>query len=175
MTVDVDIRTLIRTALGMPENSVRPANQNAPTGTSTDLFATVLVTGDGPTGWDSSTTADDAAPAITVTETVQGVRKLTATVQFFRPGANGLARRLAGRLQSAAAIELMQAAGLGLTHVGPVKDISSVVNTYWEDRAWMVLEFTATAVETATIDTYNVFPVTVTTGPESITFEVTAP
>lgn len=175
MSVDADIRGLIRTVLGMPPDSVRPTNRNAPTGTSTDIFATVLINEDGAIGWDSSTTADDAAPAGTVTETVRGVRKLTATVQFFRPGANGLARRLAGRLQSVAAIELMQAAGLGLTHAGPVKDISSVVDTYWEDRAWMVLEFTATAVETATIDTYNVFPVTVTTGPESTTFEVTAP
>jgi hypothetical protein len=175
MSVDTEIRGLIRTALGMPPDSVRPANRNAPTGTSTDLFATVLISENGAIGWDSSTTADDAAPAVTATETVQGVRKLTATVQFFRPGANALARRLVARLQSAAAIELMQAAGLGLTHVGPVKDISSVVDTYWEDRAWLVLEFTATAVETATVDTYNVFPVTVTTGPESITFEVTAP
>jgi hypothetical protein len=175
MTVDADIRMLIRTTLGMPENSVRPANQNAPTGTSTDLFATVLITEDGATGWDSSTTANDAAPATTVTETVQGVRKLTATVQFFRPGANQMARSLAARLQGAAAIELMQAAGLGLTQVGLVKDLSSVVNTYWEDRAWMVLEFAVTAGSTATLDTYSVFPITVTTELESITFEVTAP
>ncbi len=175
MSVDADIRTLVRTILGMPENSVRPANRNGPTGESKDLFATVLVSDDASMGWDSSTTADDAAPATTVTETVRGVRALSVTIQFFRPGAVAAARSLVARLQGSTAIGMMQAAGLGLTRIGAAKDISAVVNTYWEERAWVTADFTVTAVDTATIDTYNAFPITVATEQGSTTFEVTAP
>ena len=37
------VREIVRTLLNMPENSVRPANQNAPTGTLDTQFATVLI------------------------------------------------------------------------------------------------------------------------------------
>ena len=64
------IRQFVRENLGMPENSVRPANQTAPTGKQSEQFATVLITMIASAGEDDRQLANEVAPSKNVSETV---------------------------------------------------------------------------------------------------------
>lgn len=172
MTNDEAIRELIRVSLGMPVNSVRPANQNAPSGGKSEPYATVLISEYGGGGFEIITVEDEPAPSNNVLETVDGWRTVSASVQFFRAGALTQARRLGLVLNLSRADELMQLRNLGLVSIGPVMDLTQVIDTYFEERAQVTLEFNVSAVETASVATFGTFPISVTTPAGSVNFEV---
>lgn len=167
------IRQLLRAVLGITdENFIRPANQNAPTGTAP--FATVLLMAYEATGNDDKRVTTGQA-ANTVDETQEGQRRVTASVQFFRGDALALAYRLPAALNTSNAIALMQSLGLGLVNVGPVRNIAGIVNTIWEERAGLDIEFHVIASETVNLPTFGEFPVSFGDGSFTQTFEVFEP
>lgn len=173
--VNKAVRTLVRELLSMPANSVRPANQNAPAGSKTEQFATVLVTALGSTGWDDVHLANEAAPSNNVAETVVGQKKIMASVQFFRGDAYTKAARLGILLQTSSAIGKMQAVGLGLVKVGAATNLTAVVDTFWEERGQIIIEFHLVEVETVSTPTFGRFTIVTHTETSTITSEVSEP
>ena len=108
------IRKFIRETLALPENSVRKANQTAPTGKQSEPFATVLITLIDATGEDDRRLDNEAAPSLNVAETIIGQRRLVASIQFFRDDAYTKACRLNALLSMSSSVDKLQAIGLGL-------------------------------------------------------------
>lgn len=176
MQPDAAIRQLIRTALGMPENSVRAANQTGmPSGTRNEPYATVLVTSYAPIGWDQTRVTNEPAPSLNIAESADGVRHVTASVQFFRQDALVRGRRLKAALSLSGSVALMQELGLALRSVGPTQDLTDVVDTLFEERCRVQLEFQVSSVETASVPTYGQFPFSISVNADSAQFEVNAP
>lgn len=169
------IRTFIRETLAMPADSVRPANQTAPTGKQTEQFATVLVTVIDDTGQDDRKLTNDAAPALTVTETLVGQRKLSASVQFFRGDAYTKACKLSTRMSLSSVVDKLNAINLGFVRASPPRNLTALVDAAWEARAQIDLEFYLMAQEAQSITIYGTFPVTVKTATSTTSSEVTAP
>ena len=175
LEVNKRIRTLIRTLLAMPENSVRRANQTAPTGSQSEQFATVFISWINRTGWDDLTLKNQIAPSLDVDETVVGQRHLSASIQFFRGDAYTKAQRLEALLQTSKAISAMQAANLGLVRIGQARNITGLVDTYWEERGQIDIEFHVIADEITALPTFGRFPIQINTETEQLTSEVFEP
>jgi hypothetical protein len=174
VVVNAKVRELVRTLLGMPANSVRPANQNAPTGVLGEQFATVYIGAIADTGMDDFFVTPEAAPSNNVTEVNQGQRLFTASIQFFRGDALAKAHRLHMLMGMSAGIEALHDAGLGFVRAHPARDLTQIVDTYWEPRGQVDIEFHALAQESASLPTYGAFPIDITTS-TTTHFEVTAP
>lgn len=169
------IRTFIRETLAMPADSVRPANQTAPTGNQTDQFATVLITVIDSTGEDDRRLANETAPSLNVSETLIGQRRLVASIQFFRGDAYTKACRLNTLLSMSSSVDKLQAIGLGLVRASPARNLTGVIDAGWEDRAQIDIEFHLVAKEVQSVPTYGTFPVSVSTGSSTTLSEVIAP
>ncbi|MHB0973955.1 MAG: phage neck terminator protein [Thiobacillus sp.] len=169
------IRQFVRETLGMPANSVRKANQAAPTGAQNEQFATVLVTMLEPTGEDERKLANEAAPSTNVAETVTGQRRLVASVQFFRGDAYTKACRLKTLMSSSGSIDKLQAVGLGFVRASPARNLTGVIDAGWEERGQIDLEFYLVAKEVQSIPTYGRFPIDVITESSTTSSEVIAP
>lgn len=178
MTVDdinKRIRKFIRETLALPENSVRKANQTAPTGKQSEPFATVLITLIDATGEDDRRLDNEAVPSMNVAETIIGQRRLAASIQFFREDAYTKACRLNALLSMSSSVDKLQAMGLGLVRASPARNLTAVIDSAWEERAQIDLEFHLVAKEVQSLPTYGTFPVSVTTGSSTTSSEVTAP
>ena len=169
------IRKFIRETLALPENSVRKANQTAPTGKQSEPFATVLITLIDATGEDDRHLDNEAAPSLNVAETIIGQRRLVASIQFFRDDAYTKACRLNALLSMSSSVDKLQAIGLGLVRASPARNLTAVIDSAWEERAQIDLEFHLVAKEVQSLPTYGTFPVSVTTGSSTTSSEVTAP
>jgi len=169
------IRKFIRETLALPENSVRKANQTAPTGKQSEPFATVLITLIDATGEDDRRLDNEAAPSLNVAETIIGQRLLVASIQFFRDDAYTKACRLNALLSMSSSVDKLQAIGLGLVRASPARNLTAVIDSAWEERAQIDLEFHLVAKEVQSIPTYGTFPISVTTGSSTTSSEVTAP
>jgi hypothetical protein len=173
--VNQKVREFVRTVLAMPANSVRPANQNVPTTTVDQQFASVLITLIEPSGWDDSRLENEASPSTNVVESIVGQRRFVASVQFFRGNAYSQACRLYTLMSMSSSVALLQAAGLGFIRASAAKNLTTVIDTYWEERGQIDLEFYLVAKETASTATYGRFPVSVNTNSSTTSSEVTAP
>lgn len=169
------IRKFIRETLALPENSVRKANQTAPTGKQSEPFATVLITLIDATGEDDRRLNNEAAPSMNVAETIIGQRRLVASIQFFRDDAYTKACRLNALLSMSSSVDKLQAMGLGLVRASPARNLTAVIDSAWEERAQIDLEFHLVAKEVQSIPTYGTFPISVTTESSTTSSEVTAP
>lgn len=169
------IRKFIRETLALPENSVRKANQTAPTGKQSEPFATVLITLIDATGEDDRRLNNEAAPSMNVAETIIGQRRLVASIQFFREDAYTKACRLNALLSMSSSVDKLQAMGLGLVRASPARNLTAVIDSAWEERAQIDLEFHLVAKEVQSIPTYGTFPISVTTESSTTSSEVTAP
>lgn len=158
-----NIRELVRTVMGMPANSVRPANQIMPTGAQNDRRATVQIIDDRQVGVSRRETA---APDPNLTESIDSVQVFTASIQFFggtKHDAAGIAKsqnwglematRLGPRLRLASSIELMTKLGVLLLAEGTPRNLSGVVDATYESRGQVDLTFTAANREQADVPT----------------------
>lgn len=178
MTVDdinKMIRKFIRETLALPENSVRKANQTAPTGKQSEPFATVLITLIDATGEDDRRLKNEDAPSLNVAETIIGQRRLVASIQFFREDAYTKACRINALLSMSSSVDKLQAMGLGLIRASAARNLTAVIDGAWEDRAQIDLEFHLVAKEVQSLPTYGTFPVSVSTASSTTSSEVTAP
>lgn len=159
--IERSIRRIVRTLMGWPEDSIRKANQNAPTGSKSEPFATVLTTLLPAHQWgvNQITDLDDTQ----VKESVAGTYRLSCSIQFFRKDAYRNTVRLRTLLQTSKALELFRAARLGLVSYGPARNLSETVNTLWEERGQIDVDFYIVLGEVAVLPTYNRFVIGVTT------------
>lgn len=179
---------LVRVVMGMPANSVRPADQIMPTGGQIKEFATVKVVSARDAGR-PETSEVDAGP-LDVDENVDALKVIVASIQFFKsPAADavGIARystaafdraaRLRQRLQMAASIELMTGAGLGLLDVGQARNLATVVDGTYESRGQLDVTFNFAHRETAEVKAILSVPLSTTLqtsdGTKTTTTEVT--
>jgi hypothetical protein len=178
--VNIMIRSLIRTALAMPADSVRPANQEAPTGLNSQQFATVLISSLVPLV-DSAMGAvkrviNEVLPSTNISETVIVQYKAMVSVQFFKGDALDKARRLAVLLASSSMAESMQKLGIGLVSVSAVRDLTGLVDTLWELRGQLDIVFIILAKEILSVPTYNRFGLQISSDKTSTTIsEVIVP
>ena len=110
-----------------------------------------------------------------VAETIIGQRRLVASIQFFREDAYTKACRLNALLSMSSSVDKLQAIGLGLVRASPARNLTAVIDSAWEERAQIDLEFHLVAKEVQILPTYGTFPVSVTTGSSTTSSEVTAP
>lgn len=177
--INTKVRDLVASLLVMPAGTVRPANQNAPTGMLTDdlgnpkQWSTVLLSDVTSQGWDDRTFATSAVDANALTESISGARRLVASIQFFRGDAYSKACRLAALLQSDTATLYFQENGLGLIKVGDARNLTTIVDNYQEERGQLDVEFSCVSAETVTIDTYGSFAASVKTTDQTNSLEVT--
>lgn len=177
------IRQIVRLLLGEPEGFVRPANQPAAAEKADESFATVQVLAITTDGIDRVKQANELAPSNNIAETIEGMRRVTVSVQFFRGDAYSQAARLQSLMRSSYAGDLLQSAGLGLIRANDAKDMTAVSSTSYESRAAIQIEFYLAVDEVLSVPTYGRFPVAFDTGkkkpdgtfypPQQI--EVTAP
>lgn len=168
-------RQLFRELLDMPENSVRPANQGAPAGSKEEQFATVLITNIDGTLWGEYKLKDEEAPSLNVAESVTVQYTVSLSVQFFRGDAYTKAQRLGLLLQTSSAIARMQTLGVGLVGASTARNLTAVVDTYWEERGQIDLEFHLIAQEIMSVPTYGTFRIDVSDKSSTTSSEVTAP
>jgi hypothetical protein len=181
MSLDLDLieqtfRGVIRSILGMQPQSVRQANQfnPPPAGDQSQQFATVLVQEIGPTGWDEVTYATPGGDVgagdqgfgsdgyggdevLTVTEQITGQRHFVASIQFFRGNARVQAVRLSQLIQSSNAVSSLLAAGIGIGKIGAVRNLTAVVDTFYEERSQIEIEFYVVVQEAVTMQTFGTF------------------
>lgn len=162
------VRTLIRELLSMPANSVRPAEQNeAPAGDISQQLATVKLTLIEATGQDDFVRTNQSAPSTNITESVEGQRLVTASINFYRGDAYTKAARLPAVLSSSTATERMKALGLGLVGTSQARNLTAIVDTNWEERGQIDVTFHITVAETTSVPTYGEFEFDVSTADAS--------
>lgn len=169
------IRQFVRETLSMPPDSVRPANQTAPTGKQSEQFATVLITLIDSTGEDERRVANEATPSLNVAETLTGMRRLIASVQFFRGDAYTKACRLHTLMSMSSTVDRLQGIGLGFIRASSAKNLTAVVDAAFEERGQIDLEFYLVAKEVQSIPTFGRFPITISTETTSTFSEVFEP
>lgn len=159
MTLDQlhdSFRTYLKELLGFPNNYFRVANQNAPVGESpfaTVLFSTIQHTGQDEHKFIPIGMTDQ------ITEIVIGQRTLFVSVQFFGASAIYNASRLKTLLTLTKSSTKLKTIGLGFIKSSQVRDLSAIVDTYFEPRGQIDLEFYLIAKETDTLETYGTFPI----------------
>ena len=158
------VRDTIRQAFGLPDNYVRPANQNAPAGNISQSFATVLLSSVSSSGWPNLTVTPDGHGALTYA--LEAMKEFMASVQFFKAanevdaegiatqsdGGFDLALRLPDVLQLPATRYLLNQRGLGFVRVeGEPHNLTALVDTLWESRGHVDLRFNVVNREAATV------------------------
>lgn len=178
MTTDdlnLAVRNLVRTVMGMADGSVRPTNQVAPAGAQTLEIATVQIITAAELGWANEGQIDNSDGSSTAT--VDALEEVVASIQFFRspnPDPVGLAkfstaavdraRALCRRLQLPSAVAAMNAAGLGLLRMSQVRDLTAIADSTWESRASVDLTFDVSTLESEAVQT-------ILTGEIDLTFQ----
>lgn len=148
------IRTIIRTAMGMAEHSVAPADQDSPTGAADAEFARVKIIASRDAGMPSVRTAPIGGNDDDVTESVETVKIVVASVNFYKAppkdatgqprysnAAFDKASNLVARLHTAAAILAMQKAGLGFISASEPRNLTGDVDSVHESRGQIDVTF----------------------------------
>lgn len=162
------LRELIRLLYAMPENSVRPAPNNAPTGK--EPYATVQIIFS-----DSQGTAEERLANATgndVTSTKSSHTNVVCSVQFFRDNAKSRAMSLETVMQSQFAIDFLRKNGIGFVGTSVFRDLSALVDTQWEQRAQVDLELSCIISDARTLPTYGTFPLETTVDVLTVNSEV---
>lgn len=171
--VDVNrkIRQLVVYCTGMAAATIRPSDQLGPA--TGDQWATVKIISVRIPG-SSANLWSDVSPT-QVKETQHTQYQITASIQFFRSGALAAANKLRDRVTLSSALQLMQDLGLGYVSAKPVRNLAEVVNSNWEERAQLDIDFHIGGTEEDTINSFAKFPVSVSNGNSSTSTEVKQP
>ena len=138
--IEVLIADAVTMATGIPSII---ANQDAPRPSGT--YATVFISPEEKTGYDKTEYANST---LELDETVSGLRRVTASINFFRDGARGGASLLKSKLQSNKLIEFFKTNNLGFAGISLIRDLSEVNKEFWEERAQLDLIFHALSIST---------------------------
>ena len=139
LPTNAKLRTIIRTLMAMPENAVRPSNQNAPIFKGEE-YITVQIISEVGQGLDDSSWEDvDQLHAI---EHLDGLRITSANIQYYNGNAFDQLRLLTDRLQSALGTGYLSDAGFGYITVASLNDITGLFpDEEWQTRATMRFDF----------------------------------
>lgn len=172
--LSVGVRAIVRNLLNLPDNSVRPYKQGTPgQPVGAAPFATVLITEIHTVGLDQVKLANIANNH--VQETITGPRLLTASIQFYRSGAYQNAARLVALLQASIVAGWLGSAGWGFVRTSGVRNLSGLVDTFWEDRAQLDVTFSCLSIETIDYRTFGTFPITTDDSTNRVTVDVVDP
>lgn len=162
--VNKAIRTVIRTAMGMAANTVRPADQDGPTGPADAQFATVKIISCRDAGQPSVSHATIVADDDDVSQTTEVTKIVVASVNFYKAppkdstgqprysnAAFDKAATLVQRLNRQTAILAMQQAGLGLISASEPRNLTQAVDSVHESRGQIDLTFSFVHAETETV------------------------
>lgn len=180
------IRQVVRVAMGMGANSVRPADTLAGSGTQIQHMATVQILSAPDLGWPAigGENVDDT-PESAVTQTVDQLKQIVASVNFFRGGnadAAGLASyttravddaaRLPQLLYLAPNAELLASLGLSFVDAKPPRDLTALKSENWESRGQVELTFYVINRESAVVGSIGSGSVSMTVDSKTKTIEV---
>lgn len=170
------IRQVIRVAMGMPADSVRPAKQIAGAGTQIQHLASVEIISAPDLGWPAVTyeNADDTETS-PVNENVDQLKQIVASVNFYRGGnadSAGMAEwtlramddasRVGQRIGMTANMELMHSLGLYFIDAGPARDLTGIENSTWKSRGQVDLTFNVVNRETSQLPSVGTGSLTMT-------------
>ena len=172
----------------MPVDSVGPEGQTfAGAGTETLHMATVNVIDAPDVGWPAYTFKNaDGTPTSQVTENVDQLKEITASVNFYRggnPDNAGLAQwtlramddasRVAQLLKLTSNAQLLLSLGLTLKAASKPRDLAALVGSRWKSRGQIDLTFYVVNRESDNIQSIGSGSVTTKIGSLSGTIEVT--
>lgn len=173
--MNLAVRNLVRGVLGMPNGSVRPADDRSPMGGETTEMATVHILTVDDAGEPSFGYTADVNPLL-VDEAVSVPRVFVASVQFYKsPTADSLgaakqsdaaftrAARLALLLGLSANVVTMRTAGLGFLKASQARNLTAIAGSSWESRGSVDLTFNVIARETAPVVTIGIVPLNIIT------------
>jgi hypothetical protein len=180
------IRQIIRVAMGMDADSVRPANQLAGAGTQVQHLATVEIIRTTDLGWPAITTENvddtDASPVI---ENVDQLKQVVASVNFYRGGnadAAGIAgwtlravddaARVGQRMAMSATFDLIRGLGLAFIDASDARDLTALENGLWKSRGQVDLTFNVVNRESSQIPTVGSGSVGLSVDSKTKTIEV---
>ena len=140
LDTNAKLRTIIQTLLEMPDNSVRPANQNAPIYKG-EVYMTVQIISEVGQGTDDPGWQDNGEDLYAI-QTMSGVRITSANIQHYNGDAIGQLRLLADRLQSYMGTQYLEDAGFGYIVVASITDLTGLLpDAEWQTRATMRFDF----------------------------------
>jgi len=173
-TQELGFRALIRELLGLPEHSVRPANQVAPVGDQSKPFITVLVTQENSIGIDPVSLSDGLGTLVDVK--TEGHYPVTVSVQAFREGALNNMGRIRALMVHPLVHDRLMNLGLGYVSASAVRNLTGVLNrTLQEERAQLDLTFHTLRSEVLSVESIGVVPISVTLNDLTASREVIAP
>lgn len=189
-TLNLAVRQLVRLALDMPDNSVRPAEQSAPAGGQTAEYATVKIISCEGLGWANRSIEDDGHGGSV--EVVGLPEQFVASVNFYGSStkdAVGKARysneafdraaRLERVLQLSGNVDRMTTIGMLLVKASAPRNLAALVDATWQSRGQVDLTFTCmareeSAITTALSATFTISTLTPTGVVQTRTTEVTS-
>lgn len=134
------LRTIFQTLMAMPDNSVRPAMQNAPI-VKGEQYITVQIISEVAEGTDETLGWQDIDD-LHANELLSGVRLTSANIQYYNGDAISQLRLLMDRLQSAVGTQLLADAGLGYSTCTGPQDLTGLLpDVEWQTRATMRFDF----------------------------------
>jgi len=148
--MSLDLST-IETALVALVNSILTtdtviiADQNAPR--PAGIYTLIKIVDIGTAGIEASTFEDQDGPDIDLIETVEAQRDLLVSFNCFYGSAMTRANKLRLLVSSNSALELLNAAGLGIGKVSDIREMTSVVDGLFESRAQFDLNLYASDSE----------------------------
>lgn len=149
------IREVVRVAMGMAADSVRPEGQLSGDGTQVQRVATVKIIEALDVGWPALTRENvDNTAASAVTENVDQLKKIVASVNFYRGGnadKSGMAAwtlramddasRVGQRLRMSPTFDLVHSLGLVFVEAGKPRDLTGLQGGIWKSRGQVELSF----------------------------------
>lgn len=140
------IHAWVVAAAGLAADKVVWADQRVP---QRPPFVTLKHVALVPVGVDQlqQTTDLEAPPGQEITFTAKGIRRMTVSIQAFTAAVtgSGSARELVGKVLTAMALpsvyEPLELAGLVWRNQGSITDLSALLETEWQSRAAMTVEF----------------------------------
>jgi hypothetical protein len=144
--INARLRQVIRETLAMPDNTVRPAHQNAPIYKGEE-YITVQLLSEVAEGTDNTEWVD-GNDRLFADERIWGQRLMSANIQYYNGDAMAQLRKLASRLQSHMATQSLEFAGMGFVRAS-VTDLTGLLpDEIWQTRAVLRFDFYATVEDT---------------------------
>ncbi len=98
-------------------------------------YAAVDFISDTGIGWEQHTYTDESDPDLDIDETIQGVREIMMSVDFYRDSAIDNARLARTGFIRESVQGLFRAAGIGLGRRSEIRELSEPLENGWEERA----------------------------------------
>jgi hypothetical protein len=172
LDINTRLRRVIREALDMGENTVRPAHQNAPIYKGEE-YITVQILSEVAEGTDNTEWVD-SDERLFADERIYGQRLMSANIQYFNGDAMAQLRRLSGRLQSLMFTQTLSDLGLGFVRATTTDLTGLLPDEMWQSRAALRFDFYSVVEELVRTPLIVQVPLTTYT-PHNVREEIVPP